>query len=136
MMVRQAAYWERNFKDPECLLEYEEEKAFGANIVIFRLCENVCKEDFDDLKEAVKAFVSYVAPEGATVIVTTSFWKSSRLDSALREAAQDLGGICVDIGYTNDSMMAIGKFAHHGVSIHPGDEGMEMIAKKIFEALS
>lgn len=136
MMVRQAAYWERNFKDTKCLLEYEEEKAFGANIVIFRLCENVCKEDFDDLKEAAKAFVSYVAPEGATVIVTTSFWKSSRLDSALREAAQDLGGICVDIGYTNDSMMAIGKFEHHGVSIHPGDEGMEMIAKKIFEALS
>ena len=135
MMVRQASYWERNFKDSECLLKYAEEKAFGANIVIFRLCENVCKEDFADLKEATKAFVSYVAPEGATVVITSSFWKNPKLDSALKDASEDLGGIFVNIGYTDDSMMAIGKFEHHGVSIHPGDEGMEMIAKNILNAL-
>ena len=68
-------------------------------------------------------------------IALTSFWKNANLDGALKEAANELGGLLVDIGYTDDSMMAIGQFEHHGVSIHPGDEGMEMIAKKIFEAL-
>ena len=32
-------------------------------------------------------------------------------------------------------MMALGKFDHHGVSIHPGDEGMEEIASRIFDGI-
>ena len=135
MMVRQASHWERNFKDPACLSDYENEKAFCADIVVFRLGENVTKDDQPYLKEAAKAFISYVTSEGASVIVTTNFWKSAEKDRALKEAAAELGYPCVDIAWTDESQMAIGKFEHHGVSIHPGDEGMEMIAIKIFEAI-
>ncbi len=46
-----------------------------------------------------------------------------------------LGCPCVDIACPDESMMALGKFAHHGVSIHPGDEGMEMIARKIYDCI-
>ena len=135
MMIRQASHWERNFKSPDCLSRYREQRAFNADIVIFRLGENVSKNDYPALKEAVKRFISFVTPEGASVILTTNFWKNAACDGAFAEAARELGFPCVDIACTEDRMMALGKFAHHGVSIHPGDMGMEMIAKKIFQAL-
>ena len=135
MMIRQASHWERNFKKTDCLAEYENEKAFGADLVIFRLGENVTKEDFPELKEATERLLTYVTPEGASAILTTGFWKNSVRDRAVAEAAEALGYPCIDIAYSDESMMAIGKFEHHGVSIHPGDEGMEMIARKIFECI-
>lgn len=135
MMIRQASHWERNFKNPDCLAEYQNEKAFGADLVIFRLGENVTKEDFSELKEATERLLNYVTPVGASAILTTGFWKNPVRDRAVAAAAENLGYPCIDIAYSDESMMAIGKFAHHGVSIHPGDEGMEMIARKIFECI-
>ncbi len=133
MMIRQSSHWERNFKSSDCLSEYEKEKAFGADLVVFRLGENVAKSDVADLKEAVKDFISYVAPSGAHVVITTNFWKNTACDFALTEAAKELGCPYVDLSFADESMMALGKFTHHGVAMHPGDEGMEMIATRIFE---
>lgn len=136
MMIRQASHWERNFNDPDCLLRYEAERAFGAHTVIFRLGENVSKNDYSTLSKAAKDLVSFVAPRSASVIFTTNFWKNTACDDAIGKTARELNAVCVDIGCTDESMMALGKFAHRGVSIHPGDEGMEMIAEKIFHALT
>ena len=136
MMIRQASHWERHFKDPDCLLRYDAERAFGAHTVIFRLGENVSKNDYSTLSKAAKDLVSFVAPEDASVIFTTNFWKNAACDGAIGEAARELNAVCVDIGCTDEGMMALGKFAHRGVSIHPGDEGMEMIAEKIFQVLT
>lgn len=135
MMIRQASHWERNFQNPACLAEYERERAFGADIVVFRLGENVGKKDFPALKDAALTLVDYVAPVGAFVIFTTGFWKNAERDEALRCAAETRGSPCVDIACTNDDMMALGLFTHPGVSIHPGDKGMEMIARKLFETM-
>jgi hypothetical protein len=135
MMIRQASHWERNFKDPACLNEYQNEKAFDADIVVFRLCENVVRENFPYLKEAIKDFLAYLTSSSTSVVLTTGFWKNENCDRAIIDAASEMGYPCVDIAQTDDSMMALGKFAHRGVSVHPGDEGMEMIAKKLFDAI-
>lgn len=34
-----------------------------------------------------------------------------------------------------DEMMALDKFEHKGVAMHPGDQGMEAIANAIFEKI-
>ena len=133
MMIRQASHWERNFKDPECLAEYERERAFGADLVIVRLGENIVKADVPFVREALRALVSHVAKRGAKVLLTTGFWRNEPRDLAFREAAAEIGCPCVDIACEDESQMALGRFAHHGVAIHPGDEGMEMIAKRLFE---
>lgn len=136
MRVRQAAYWERNFRSCDCLSAFDDEKAFGADIVIFRLGENVVEQDFPYLKNAIKDFTDYICPKGATTIFTTCFWKNQGRDQAILEAAKELSFPCVDIACTEDRMMALGQFEHKGVAGHPSDYGMEIIAKKIFECIS
>ena len=91
------------------------------------------KEDFPEFKEATKKLLSHVMREGASAVLTTGFWKNPVCDHAVKEVAEELGCPCVDIACKDESMMAIGNFSHHGVSIHPGDKGMEMIARAIFE---
>lgn len=135
MMIRQASHWERHFKEADCLFEYEKEKAFHADIVILRLGENVNTSDLSALQSAAETLMDHITPAGAFSLITTSFWKNAERDRVLIAAAKGCGCPCVDIGCTDEKMMALGKFSHHGVSIHPGDLGMEMIAKKLFDAI-
>ena len=79
--------------------------------------------------------LAHVTKAGASVILTTGFWKNPARDRAVTSLAEELGYPCADIACTDESLMAVGRFDHHGVSIHPGDAGMEMIAGKIFEKI-
>lgn len=133
--VRQAASWERNFTSPDCLNEFKEEKDFAPNVILFRLGENVLEKDFPLFKDAILSFVKFLRPEGCKVIFTNCFWPREGRDNALKAASEELGAPILDIAYTSDDMMALGKFEHHGVSLHPSDEGMEMIAKVLFDHL-
>ena len=137
MRVRQAASWERGFKEADCLASFAEEKAFGADAVIFRLGENVPKEDVPGFEEAILRLLSYLG-EGRVqrLILTTCFWPHPERNRAIRAAAERLGGAFLDITCTDEGMMAIGKFEHSGVAGHPGDAGMKMIADRLFAALT
>lgn len=133
--VRQASHWERNFTDPSVLSKYENERAFCADIVIFRLGENVLNETLPSFQAAAKAFIEYLTPENGRAIFTTGFWNKPARDDLLRELARERGETCVELACTDDGLMALGKFEHKGVAAHPGDEGMEMIAKKLHDAI-
>ena len=78
MRIRQAADWERNFKDPACLSWFAEDKDFQADILLFRLGENVVSKDTPYLQDATREFVKYLCPEQGRVVFTTCFWKNSR----------------------------------------------------------
>lgn len=132
MYVRQAAYWERNFKDPACLSAFEAERAFSADVVIFRLGENVAEADVPFFAPAIRDFVRFLCPDEGRLIFTTCFWKHPGRDDAIRSVAESLHFPCADIACTEERMMAIGQFEHKGVAGHPSDFGMEMIAKQIF----
>ena len=131
--VRQSAHWERNFTKPECLESYVQDRDFGADLLIFRLGENVPKDTVDGFYDAAREFVGYLCPQGK-VIFTTCFWAHPVRDAAMHRLAKEMGAPCVEITCTDDSMMALGLFEHHGVSIHPGDSGMEMIAQRLCKA--
>ena len=136
MMIRQCAGWEREFRGKQNLEDFAGERNFAANVIIFRLCENVAMEDVPCFGEAARELVQYLRPEGCRVIVTSSFWPSREKDPVLEQLAREVEGTFVDIGYQDDGMLALGKFEHRGVSIHPGDAGMEMIADRLFDGLS
>ena len=71
------------------------------------------------------------------VIVTTTFWYSEKVNQQLVLAAQNNNWKLVqltDLG-SKEENMAIGLFANESVARHPGNLGMERIAKRIFETL-
>ena len=135
MRIHQSAGWERTFLEPSCLDAYTDDKDFGADVIIFRLGENVLPENAPYLKDATVKFINYLKKDGTRLIFTTCFWEHPEKDAALKEAAAEFGAPVADILCTDDSMMALGLFEHEGVAGHPGDKGMEMIADKIFELI-
>lgn len=135
MRVSQCSAWERGFKEDNILHNYDEDRAFNADILVFRLGENVLLADVPYFSSAMRKFVAHICPNGR-VIYTTCFWKNGGIDDAVKSLAQEREEVCVDIAFSvQERNMAIGKFAHSGVAMHPSDEGMEEIAKAIFSKL-
>lgn len=133
-MIRQGSNWEIAYDKPDILDGFTAERAFAADIVVYRLGENVKKEMKPRFREKLEALIRYICPTGR-VIFTTCFWKNEIVDDAIRDLAAKRGEPCVDISCTADTQTAIGLFEHKGVAMHPGDAGMEMIASRIAEAI-
>ena len=134
MMIRQAAGWEVGILSEDILDKFEGERAFDADIVIYRLGENVKKDTKYAFREKLEAFIEHIAPRGK-VIFTTCFWKNEIVDDSIRDLAAKRGEVCVDIVCTAEDQMALEPFAHKGVAMHPGDKGMEMIAERVAAAV-
>lgn len=136
MRIRQCAFWERNFIREDVLSNYDEERDFRADIVIFRLGENVLPEGKPHFKSALEKFIAHICPKTGKTIYTTCFWKNDVVDEAIRSVAEERGEICLDGCLSKDETnMALGEFAHSGVAMHPSDKGMEALATLLFDAL-
>ena len=137
-MVRQASSWERGYAAENALEDFSREHEFGADIVIFRFMENVAKDaDMEHFEKCYNEFIDHICPKGSQAIFTTTVWKSDAKNQLTKKIAEERGAPIVDlleIG-RHDDMMAIGLFEHHGVSVHPGDKGMQYIADEIYEVL-
>ena len=112
---------------------------FDADIIIMRFIENCPKADFQSnvFKEELKELLHYLnGSQKAKFILTTGFWRHPG-DDSIRELAMENDWPLVELGDLgeNDRMKAIGLFEHKGVANHPGDLGMENIAKRIYEVL-
>ena len=137
-MVRHASNWERTHMNEGALADFEKEHEFSPDILLLRFGENVPKDcDFDFFAQKLREFVDYINAKNALVIVTTTIWGNPKKDAVLRSLAEERGYPCVELGAIgkDDSMMAIGLFEHRGVSIHPGDKGMQYIADTVYEEL-
>ena len=132
MRIRQSAHWERNFLDKNCLSAYADDRDFGADLIIFRLGDNVAEENAPYFQDALNAFMTYLGAKPGKVIFSTCWWDRPELDEPIRQVAKDMGCPCAETLCADPSMKAYGKFQHSGVAAHPGDSGMEMIAQKIF----
>lgn len=136
MRIRQGACWEVNIREEGYLSNFEEDRAFGAELVVFRLGENVKKENVPYLKDALSECLRFFCADGAKAVLTTCFnWEREEKDRIIREVSHETGFPCVEIGCTDERLLAIGKFDHHGVATHPGDEGMEMIAQRLADCI-
>lgn len=138
--ICQGAKWEVHYKeDIDFYDEYADARNFEADIIIIRLIENCKGEDFSNekFKRELMNFITYLSPnKSPKIIFTTSFWKHPG-DNAIQELSKETDSPLVMLGDLGDNkeMMAIGHFEHVGVSIHPGDKGMQAIADRIYDVL-
>lgn len=135
MRIRQASWWERNFNDPNCLAEFEGEKLFGADIIIFRLGENVLKEDYPSLSDAIVEFMNYLSKTDTKIILTSCAMWNPTCDREISKAATRLGSRWANVTCSKKSYLAYDQPVHPGVQQHPGDSGMEMIASRIYQEM-
>ncbi|MBQ9940476.1 MAG: SGNH/GDSL hydrolase family protein [Clostridia bacterium] len=138
--VCQAGQWEINYTQPEEALDFfTDARDFCADTIIVRLIENVDHTHYNDeiFRKNYPELIKFLNKSGkAKIIVTDGFWRHPA-DSTIKEIAQIKGYDFVTLGDLGelDEMKAIGLFAHDGVAQHPGDLGMENIAKRILGKL-
>ena len=138
--ICQVAAWEREYKNGTALLpRYQAARDFDADIIVMRFLENCPKDGFDNalFKSRLDSLLSFLNKSGnAKIIMSTSFWHHPG-DGAVIEYATENNYPCVTLGDLGqrDEMKAIGLFDHNGVANHPGDVGMEHIAKRLYAEL-
>lgn len=138
--ICQVAEWEKRYKEGSKLHHlFQNARDFGADVIVVKFLENCPYDGFDAevFKRELDALLSYLNPMGkAKIILSTAFWRHPG-DQAMAEYAREKALPLVVMGDLgeDDSMKAIGLFAHKGVAIHPGDLGMQHIADRLFAAI-
>lgn len=136
--VANLSEWERAGDLSMLKSRYAAVKNFGANIVIVRLGENArLTERLEEFESRYAELVEYFSADAARTVLTDLFWEYAPFDGFVKRFADEKGCAFVkihDLG-NDDGMKATGLFSHAGVAAHPGDKGMEEIAKRIFAAI-
>ncbi|WP_114750087.1 hypothetical protein [Pleomorphovibrio marinus] len=130
--------FERGFDNPFIADEFEELREFAPDLLIIRLGENVPLErlETNNFSIALQDFVGFILDgRKEEVIITSTFWENSQMDTQLKHAAEERGWNYVPIGHlgSSDTYKAIGEFENEFVEIHPNDAGMAEIAALIWE---
>ena len=138
-MVSQMSGWEIGLDDPDVLARYPDERAFGADAILFRLGENVPKTtDPAHFAACLRALIAHLDPKGGKVVFTTTVWEGGFRNRAITALAAERGAPLVDLTAIahDDTLMAIGEYEHKGVAMHPSDKGMRYIADRVFTELA
>ena len=138
-MVTQIALWEREYWNENLMEEkFQPTIDFKADIIIMRAVENVREIEHEGytFEKGYKALLDKVAKKDAKIVLTNSFWqqkeKNDIIENIAKERNYKFADVCIG---AYDRYTAKGLFEHSGVAAHPGDEGMEEIAIRIFNEI-
>lgn len=140
--IANCAKWERQYYKDENILDCAAARDFNADIIVIRLGENLwsAKDEFDKhpIAPHFAKMAEYLSPNpNAKVIVTDLFWSAPIIDDAIHTVAAEKRYALIKLGDLGKDKqnMAIGKYWHEGVAMHPSDLGMQKIAERIVEKI-
>jgi lysophospholipase L1-like esterase len=145
VMVKNIAEFERQHATYDVDAKLKEAFAFGADLVIVAIGENVPNLASEEAKAQfgnamTKLLGGLKAASHPTIVVRSCFWANKAKDQILKQACEEVGGIFVDIGSLGKDQSNYARserpYKHAGVGNHPGDKGMQAIAKAILEAIN
>jgi len=115
-------------------------KEFDPEIVVFQIGENIQKEMLKAKREIFKMkymeIIEYC--NGKETIICLPFWADKETINVITEVALNEKVYLVDLSHLGNGIdpqnlsASENKYKHAGVAAHPGDYGMENIAKMIF----
>ena len=116
----------------------------NPDFVIFQIGENVRPEDIS--KNSALFFERYCGLvngfENARKIVCIPFWPDKEKINIITEVALATDSMICDLSHMGNGLdpdnfvSSYKKYKQPGVGVHPGDTGMDRIAKNIFSVLS
>jgi alpha-galactosidase len=145
IMVRSLVDLERGYASFDVTEKLKEPVAFGADMIIVAIGENVPRFKNDDEKKLFTEKLRDVlarlnSAKHPMIVVRSCFWADATKDQILKEACGEIGGAYVDISALGKDEANYArserKFSNDGVARHPGDKGMQAIASAILEAIA
>ena len=142
--VKNIADFERQHEKYDVAAGLKAELAFGAEIVVVAIGENVPGLGSEQAKEKYAAAFARLLTElkshGAPALfVRGSFWPDPTKDAIMKKACTDAGGVFIDLGGMGKDETNFArserKIDHAGVGYHPGDKGMKAIADAVWSAI-
>ena len=138
--ICQGSEWELNWEHGESVFsKYQKAQDFAADVIIMRVIENCPRQNYEceHFGSEYQKFIAFLDLHGtAKKITMTSFWKS-HADDAIKAVACKYHYSIVELGDLgeDDTMKATGLFEHRGGAMHPGDNGMRVIAERVCKAM-
>jgi lysophospholipase L1-like esterase len=148
LSVRNLADFERGYEEYDLEKGLAETLGFQPDLVIVSLGENVPQLDSAQKVQAFEAaFLKLLqrleSKDGAkprTILVRGTFWRDDAKESAMKVAAKNVNARFVSLEGLDQDPLNFGRaerpWKHAGVGGHPGDQGMEQIAERLWEAIS
>ncbi len=139
--VVQASAWELKFKNCDIDALFCPAKDFAPDLIITLIGANIPKADFtkEDFIAEMGKLHSYLAGgKDVHKIQGTNLFGNAQKTEAIKEYCEISHSLCADVSdlCENEENLAIGKFEHKGVALHPGDLGMKRIAERIIEKIN
>lgn len=143
IMVRNIADFERGLGSFDIREQLKEELAFRADVVVLAIGENSAKPESDHAKRAFsdaleELLTALEKSNNPRIFVRSQFWAEPIKDGLLKAATMKHKHVWVDLhGLIDESCYARSerKIEHAGVSGHPGDKGMQVIANAMMKAI-
>ena len=145
VMVKNIADFERQYATYDVEGKLKEAFAFGADLVIVAIGENVPNLASAEAKTQFASAMTKLlgglkAASHPTIVVRSCFWANKAKDQILQKACEQADGIFVDIGSLGKDQSNYARserpYKHAGVGNHPGDKGMQAIANAILGAIN
>ena len=139
--IVQAAIWERTYKNCDYEGNFASAKNFKPDIIICCLSANIPTDEFehDAYVENLGKLHAYLSggKTDVKIIQSSSFFNNVEKSEGSKAYCEKVGAYFVNISdiSQSDENLAIDKFEHGGVQIHPGDKGMKLMAERIIETL-
>lgn len=142
--IKNIAAFEQKFETYDLQKELKEELAFGADLVIVAIGENVPQLTSEEMKGKYEArltqLLQMLQEASHPVLVTrSSFWPEAIRDTILQSACRKVGGVYLDISALAKDEANFARserdYSHAGVASHPGDRGMQALADALLAGL-
>ena len=115
-------------------------REFEPEIIIFQIGENVVTKTLNEKREIfIENYIELINYcNGKNVIICLPFWPDREKLNIITEVALKSASYLVDLSHMGSGIEPLNfarserKFDHAGIGAHPGDYGMENIAKMLY----
>jgi len=133
--------WELDYtNNDKCDVVINEAKEYKPDVIVVRIGENFSKENISKNIDPFIAFnylINGLTNVCKNIHITSQFWHYDVIDNAIKKVSDtySLPYIKIDDLGERDDCKALGQFKHEGVSLHPSDLGMKIIAERIIDSI-